>query len=77
MTETYSLSTKGVLAGTPYTLTNTILPDSSARAGSEANAMQLGSQIYCKNPDGSFGWYTIDAERSIPGQTPVLKAVSP
>jgi len=76
MAETYSLASLGVRADTPFTLANIKLPDSSARAGSQQQAAALGTQMLCKNPDGSQSWYTLDAERSTPGN-PVLKAVRP
>ena len=37
-----------------------------------ALVQRLGSQVLCKNPDGSQSWYTIDAERSIPGVSLVM-----
>ena len=74
MSETYSLAQKGQRADSVFAVTNRTLPDSSATTGGQAAAMQNGSQILCKNPDGSQSWYTLDAERSTPGN-PVLAPV--
>lgn len=82
MTETYSLAATGLRADSPFTPKPLTLPDSAAQGinasiqqwGGPQNAMQLGSQVLCKKADGSQAWYTIDAERSTPGNI-VLKAV--
>lgn len=74
---TYSIATVGRQADSPYLVNTTTLPDSSATPGGESAAMQNGTPILCKNPDGSQSWYTIDAERSLPGVSRVLKRVSP
>jgi len=37
-------------------------------------AMQNGTELFCKGPDGGFGWYKLDAERSTP-TVPVLVRV--
>ena len=69
---TYSLGVKGVRAGNyaqPQTLT---VSDEQAVAGGQSLAMQNGTHFLCKGPDGREAYYRIDAERSIPGQTPVL-----
>lgn len=72
---TYSLAVQGALADN-RSLTKVItLPDDAALPGSMAQAMQNGTQILCKNQDGSQSWYTLDAERSTP-TVPVLKKVS-
>lgn len=80
MTETYSLAVTGLRADTQYTAETLTLPDSACQ-GATANQlgglqldMRLNSQMLCKRADGSFGWYTLDAERSSP-TAPVLKAV--
>lgn len=80
MTETYSLAVTGLRADTQFTAETLTLPDSACQ-GATANQlgglqqdMQLNSQLLCKRADGSFGWYTLDAERSSP-TAPVLKAV--
>ena len=46
----------------------------NAKLAREQLAMAQGTQILCKNPDGSQSWYTIDAERSSATDV-VLKAV--
>lgn len=75
MTETYSLAIKGQRSdAAPSPVQNVVIGDSGAQAGSQANAMQLGTQVLCKNPDGSQSWYTFDAERSTPAK-PVLRPV--
>ena len=75
MTETYSLSATGRRADQTPAVTNFVkIGDSAGLVGSQANAMQNGTPILCKNPDGSKSWYTIDAERSLPGAV-VLRAV--
>lgn len=85
MAETYSLATTGLRADTEFTAKTIKMPDSACQGNYTANsgnnqfgglsiAMQLGSQILCKNADGSQAWYTLDAERSTPS-VPVLKAV--
>ena len=86
MAQTFSQSLTGINAGARYNTAKTIqVGDSDAAgnalnsnvsfAGAEQGAMQRGNQILCKNPDGSQSWYTIDAERSIPGISLVLRAV--
>lgn len=74
MVETYSLGATGTRADRPLAANTVKVGDSAGRAGSRAYAMQTGTQILCKNPDGSQSYYTIDAERSLPGAV-VLKAV--
>lgn len=71
---TYSLAITGAPADSKYAVANLVLDDAYARAGDQQGAMSANSQILCKQPDGSFGWYTLDAERSTP-TAPVLKAV--
>lgn len=53
------------------------LNDAQATTGAQQLAMSDGVQFLAKNPDGSQTMYTIDAERSIPGQPPILLAVKP
>ncbi len=76
MTETYSLASLAADANSAGLVKSLTLPDSAARPGSQQNAMQNGSQVYVKGPDGGFAWYTFDAERSTLA-TPVLKRVGP
>lgn len=75
MTETYSLAATGRPADqTPNVVNNVKIGDTAGLVGSQQLAMSTGAQILCKNPDGSQSWYTIDAERSLPGAV-VLKEV--
>lgn len=74
---TYSLAIKGVRADNPPQVQNLTVSDPQGVAGGQAQAMQLGTAFLCKGPDGAERYYTIDAERSIPGLTPVLRAVGP
>jgi hypothetical protein len=85
MATTYSLKATGVVSGNSL-LTKQIydIPDLSssgiqtgvASGGGQANAMQIGDQMLVKRPDGSQGWYTLDAERSTVAN-PILLAVGP
>lgn len=72
---TYSLNVKGVRADNPPQIQNITVSDPQAVAGGQALAMQLQTEFLCQRPDGSQRFYRIDAERSIPGQAPVLIAV--
>ena len=74
MAETYSLAAKGMRADSEFAVQNVKIGDTAGLAASQAYAMQTGLPIFCKNPDGSQSYYTIDAERSLPGAV-VLKAV--
>jgi hypothetical protein len=79
---TYSLAGAGVAAGGFQLNTAAIykIPDTSADgeaaagAGGFLQATQDGDQMLVKRPDGSFGWYKYDAERSTPAN-PILIAV--
>lgn len=82
---TYSLATIGFDAGQVFPpalkpVSSQIAPlqisDVNALPGAQQNAMQTGTQVLCKLPDGSQAYYTFDAERSTPGY-PVMKRVSP
>lgn len=85
MATTYSLKATGVVSGNSV-LTKQIydIPDLSRSGiqsgavggGGQANAMRIGDQMLVKRPDGSQGWYTLDAERSTVAN-PVLVAVGP
>lgn len=77
MAETYSQSVTGINAGARYNTPQTIkVGDSACQSiGDEQKSMMTGTQILCKNPDGSQSWYTIDAERSIPGVQRIMRAV--
>lgn len=74
---TYSLGITGARADNPPQILNTTLSDANARSGNLAAAMQLGTAFLCKGPDGAERYYQVDAERSIPGVTTVLRAVGP
>lgn len=75
---TYSLGVTGTRADyTPSQPNNLTLSDDSARQGSQQSAMSEGSRVLCKGPDGAEAYYTIDAERTIPGFQTVLRAVGP
>lgn len=82
MTETYSLGITGLRADSQGAVENIKLPDSACQGliasgaayGAAWQVMQDGNQILAKNPDGSQSWYTIDAERSTPGNI-VLRPV--
>jgi hypothetical protein len=46
--------------------------DVQAPVGAQQNAMQTGLEFLALGPDGMQRLYHIDAERSIPGQPPIL-----
>jgi hypothetical protein len=85
MAQTFSQSVTGINAGARYNVAKTVQVgdldaagnalNSLADAGAQQGSMQRGNQILCKNPDGSQSWYTIDAERSIPGVSLVMRPV--
>ena len=85
MAQTYSQGVTGINAGSRYTakavqvgdvtiIANDVLGNMAA---AQAGAMSQGVQVLCKNADGSQSWYTIDAERSIPGVSLVMRPVGP
>ena len=81
---TYSQTATGYVVGGFNLPTKKLydIPDLSSSgiqtgvAGGQAVAMQTGDQMLVKRPDGSQGWYTLDAERSTVA-VPVLIAVGP
>ncbi len=73
MADTYSLAIKGHRSDSFGTLTNLTIGDSSALVPDQAQAMMFGTQVLCKQPDGSSAWYTFDAERSTPAFPVLLK----
>ncbi|MDE2099007.1 MAG: hypothetical protein KGL39_17265 [Patescibacteria group bacterium] len=73
MADTYSLGLTGIRADCEQAVATVKVGD-SAGAGSQNYVMAQATQLLCKNPDGSQSYYTIDAERSLPGQI-VLRAV--
>jgi hypothetical protein len=88
MAQTFSQSLTGINAGTRYTAKTVQVGDADIAGnaaaqgnvsfvGAQQGAMMRGDMILCKNPDGSQSYYTIDAERSIPGQSLVMKPVGP
>ena len=77
MAETYSIGTQGYLADNTIAAAKPrlYLPDSACmRNATKHNAMMLGKQILCQQPDGSQAWFTLDAERST-NDNPVLRRV--
>ena len=74
MAETYSLAVTGRPADSLFAIAELKIGDSVGPDGLHARAMQKNTQIFCKNPDGSQSWYTVDAERSTPTNL-VMKAV--
>jgi hypothetical protein len=64
--ETYSLSSLAAHAGSKQATKVVTLPD-SASSGNMQQAMRNGTQVLCKNPDGSQEYYLIDNTRSLPG----------
>ena len=83
MAQTYSQSITGINANARYSTPKTIQVGDSDIASdaltthgrSWQGPMSRGDQILCKHPDGSQSWYTIDAERSIPGVSLVMRPV--
>ena len=87
MAQTFSQSLTGINAGTRYTPKTLQVGDLDAAGnvvasaanvnfnGAQQGSMQRGNQILCKNPDGSQSYYTIDAERTIPGVSVVMRPV--
>jgi hypothetical protein len=77
MAATYSQTTSG-LNSTLFEVDELyVLNDAQAQVGSQQLAMQQGLAFLVQGPDGAQGLYQIDAERSIPGQPPVLRALFP
>lgn len=88
MAQTYSQSLTGINASTRYTpktvqvgdadiAANAVAQGNVNFAGAQQGAMQRNDMILCKNPDGSQSYYAIDAERSIPGVSLVMRPVGP
>jgi hypothetical protein len=79
---TYSLAVLGVSAGSPFQVKDLDVPDATQNSNvigslgtAQGGVMSRNEQVLVKNPDGSQSWYTIDAERSIPGSSLVMKRV--
>jgi hypothetical protein len=68
---TYSQSLVG-LNQTMYEPKGWTVNDAQAPVGAQQNAMQNGLEFLVLQPDGQQRLYHIDAERSIPGQPPIL-----
>lgn len=85
MAQTFSQSVTGVNAGARYNAPLAVRVGDADLAGDAINThgrswqgpMSRNDYILCKNPDGSQSYYTIDAERSIPGVSLVMKPVGP
>ena len=79
---TYSLSATGYVTGPVLGQKSYDIPDLSSSGvqtgvdDGRKQAMRIGDQMLVKRPDGSQGWYTLDAERSTVAN-PVLVAVGP
>jgi hypothetical protein len=43
--------------------------------GAEQRAMQLGTQMFCKLPDGGQAYHTFEADRCIPGVLRIVRRV--
>lgn len=71
---TYSLAATGQRADQQFAVSTLKVSDTAGVIGSQQLAMSQNSQVLCKNPDGSQSYYTLDAERTTPGNL-VLKAV--
>lgn len=85
MAQTYSQGMTGINANARYNVPlNVRVGDADldgtpvgplANPGAQQSAMMTNDYILCKNPDGSQSYYTIDAERSIPGVSLVMRPV--
>ena len=76
--DTFSLATTGLNANSVFTTKPFTVGDVGAgTVGAQQSAMSTNGQVYCKKADGSFGWFTIDSERSRPGGPLYLLAVGP
>ena len=64
-------------SGTTVGVQDMQLSDANALAGGVALAAQQGTQVLCKLPDGSQGYFVVDAERTTDPTKPVMRAVSP
>lgn len=82
MAQTYSQSLTGQNAGSRYIAASIRVGDTDASGDAQLNYAPTiqgncrdNDYILCKRPDGSEGWFRIDAERTIPGVSQVLIAV--
>jgi hypothetical protein len=63
--------------GTTVGVQSMQLSDANAGVGGVQMAAQTGAQVLCKLPDGSQGYFVVDAERTTDPRYPVMRAVSP
>jgi len=83
MAQTFSQSVTGINANARYNVPKNVQVgdvdmDGSVvgnNAAAQQGAMSTNDWILCKNPDGSQSYYVIDAERSIPGVSLVMRPV--
>jgi hypothetical protein len=81
---TYSLGVTAINANSRYTPLTLNVSDADSTGDvvsnygpSQQTNMRSGAQVLCKNPDGSQSYYVIDAERSVPGVSLVMRPVGP
>ena len=72
MTETYSLSITGARADQTAQAKVIKVGDTAGPTVGQNYVMSDGTNILCKNPDGSLQYYRIDNERSTPGNLILL-----
>lgn len=65
---TYSIGTKGAIAGQPFATKIVTIDDVRSPPAGQQRAMMLNGRILCQNPDLSQSEYKIDAERSDPSK---------
>ena len=63
--------------GTTVGVLDMKLSDANTPVGGVQQAAQLGTQVLCQLPDGSQGYFVVDAERTTNPAQPVMRAVSP
>lgn len=63
---TYSLSITAADATNQFAPKLITLDDDRATHNAQRRSMALGNRVLCLNPDGSQGFYKMDAERSNP-----------
>lgn len=74
MASTFTLTATGIPAEQEQQKASLLVEDAYAASGAQASAASTGAAVLCKRPDGSTGYFRIDAERSRPG-APVLLAL--
>lgn len=83
MAETFSLGLTGISANHRPSVVPTITVGDTDQAGnvvgtygqSQQQEMRTNTPILCKGPDGLLTYHVIDAERSIPGVSIILRKV--